>query len=295
MGRLSDVSAILDPYIIEKFGERQVHFYHADNIEQVLLHCKNGRLLTRRDLLNDPETRTAFFSDHLDTRLRVDDRIFGNPYDLGDIFVRGTSNCAPYIYGPIVFEFQPAVYSLMSDIIITPKSIATHGDSFLNHQIREESKVDEIVAYNPWEDTIVKSWQGCELSCDKQVIPLTYLKSISVEPIRVEGFTLDRLVTSLLKLYGVLDRNGNKIPVYERPYRLNNPAPLATIKALGEFCHALPADITEDQWGQRVPAFPENLGPLTDSQVTRFRLWCRYFYFGSVQFVRFFQANKAKS
>lgn len=280
MGRLSNVSAALDTYTIEKFGERQVRFYHSDNIEQVRQHFQNGRLLTRRDLLSNSENPTGFYSDLRDARLGFDDRIFGNPYDLGEIFVRGSSDCAPYIYGPIVFEFRPDVYSLMSDIIITPKSIVGYRDGWQGHHVQDEATTDTMVAHNSWGDTIVRGWQGCEISSAKCDIPLTYLSSIIVEPIAVERWPLHQIVSFLR------DRHAPGVEVRERPYRRNNPGALALIQGLRDFCHALPEDIAEGQWDTRVPPLPENLGSLSESQITRCRLWCRYFYFGSLQFAR---------
>ncbi len=58
----------------------------------------------------------------------------------------------------------------------------------------------------------------------------------------------------LLKQYGINAGIDTNIKVIERPYRAKNPAAKAAIKDLGEFCHAIPTDITEAQWDQRVPA-----------------------------------------
>lgn len=282
MGRLSDVSTTLDPYIIEHLMKHEVPFYHSDNIEQVLAHCQNNRLLTRRELIDlDPTGKTGFYSDDIDTSIGFDDRVFGNPHDLGKIFVRGGYNCSPYIYGPIVFEFKPNTYSLMSDIIITAKSVGTLKHRWREQQVLTEATVDLILqGHAPTDDLIHWDWQGCELNCAKHVIPLTYLSSVIVEPITVEGWPLHRLVSTILGKHNI------KVDVIERPYRPNNPLSLGIIGGLSAFCHALPADITEAQWGEQVPPFPESLGNLTDSQKTRFRLWCRYFYFGSLKLTR---------
>ncbi len=282
MGRLSGSPASLDQYIANQFVNHQVSFYHADNIEQVFAHCENNRLLTRRELINiNPTGKTSFYSDDMDTDLGFDDRIFGNPHDFGKTFVRSSSNCVPNVYGPILFEFEPNTYSIMRDIIITKMSIGTLKRKWRENQVLTEEAVDLILQGNAMTgDSIQWDWQWCELSCEKQAIPLTYLKSIIVEPITVEGWTLEYLVSSIIRKHKL------NVELSERPYRQDKPLPLKIIQGLSDFCQSLPADITEADWAQRLPPFPESLGNLTDAQKTRFPLWCRYFYFGSLKFMR---------
>lgn len=255
-----------------------IHFYHADNIEQILEHFKKGRLLTRSDLISSSSEKTNFYSDNLDKILGFQDRIFGNIYDLGEIFVRGTHDCAPYIYGPIVLVFRPDTYSLMTDIIITPNSIASHKDRWRDYYVQAEQTVEKILAGTSFpEDKISRPWQGCELSCDKITLPLSYLDSIIVEPIKVKGWQLSELVSIALEEYKI------SVPIYERRYRDKNPKARETIISLCNFCHELPADIKQSQWDKSVTQLPETLGDLTDSQKTRFLLWCRYFYYGTLR------------
>lgn len=282
MGRLSGAPASLDQYIVNEFVKHEVSFYHADNIEQVLAHCTNNRLLTRRELIDiNPTGKTSFYSDEIDTNLGLDGRIFGNLHDFGLTFVRSSHNCVPNVYGPILLEFEPCTYSIMKDIIITEKSVGTLKHTWREHQVLTEAAVDYILQGNTRTgDLIHWDWQWCELSCEKQVIPLTYLKSVIVEPITVKGWKLEYLVSNILKKHKV------NVEVKERPYRQNKPLPLKIIQGLSDFCHSLPVDITEAQWDQRMPPLPESLGYLTDAQKTRFPLWCRYFYFGSVKFTR---------
>lgn len=291
MGRLSEAPTSLDQYIIDEFVKRGVSFYHADNIEQVFAHCENGRLLTRRELIDiNPTGTTGFYSDGMDTNLGFDDRIFGNLHDFGKSFVRSGDNCVPNVYGPILFEFEPVIYSVMNDIIITEKSVGTLKHRWHEKQVLTEATVDEILQGNfPTGDLIQWDWQWCELSCEKQVIPLDYLKSVVVEPIEVEGYTLHHIVSS------TFNKHKLNVEVRERVYREDKPLPLRVIQILSDFCHSLPADITEAEWTQRMPPLPASLGTLTAGQRTRFPLWCRYFYFGSVKFARDRLAAKARN
>jgi hypothetical protein len=219
----------------------------------------------------DSHGYTRFYSDEEDHRLGALGRVFGNIYDFGAIFARGRG-AIPNIYGPIALVFKPAVFSKMSDIAITPKSIATHLDRWQQERVRDVAVVDEIVSGDSFKNPVASQWQGCELSCAEHSLSFDALECILVEPITVCGVKLVDHVRRAAKRFGV--------SIAERAYtRKDNKD---AIQELVDTCETLPDNLDETTWIFDEQLLPKQFAEVADERRKRVPGWCKYFYFGTL-------------
>lgn len=273
-----DQIASLDSYIAQRFAARQVRFFHAENLRNFRTYCEARAVLCREDLMaRDPDFFTRFRSDADDRRLDVLNRVFGNVYDFGAIFARAPQ-AVPNIYGPILLVFAPTVFSVMTDIRITPQSIATHLESWLQASITSTEQVDDLVGGDDFGSPISSSWYYCELSCANRSLPFPFLEEIIVEPISVGGLRLVDLVRAEAGAHGV------RTLIRERHFR--SDANADALRELVGTCEALTPGLSDSQWSFDTTNLPACFHDYPTERRGRAVGWCRYFYFGTVEEIR---------
>lgn len=262
----------LDKYISKKFARAKVRFYHAENLRNFSTYVSAKALLSRSELMKrDPEKYTRFYSDEADEKLGALTRVFGNIYDFGSIFARGRDT-VPNVYGPIVLVFKPEVFAEMSDIAITPKSIATHLDKWTSVRVTERSVIDEIVVGDDYGRPVADAWQGSELSCEGPTLSFASLEKVLVEPISIDGVALIDYVREVAASL--------KVPMKVRPYSRDENR--ARLQDLVDACESLDDAIDHDEWSYREGDLPESWASLDEAKRKRVPGWSRHFYYGTL-------------
>ncbi|CAM4056052.1 hypothetical protein [Corallococcus exiguus] len=268
----------LDSYIAQRFGSRNLQFYHAENLENFRTYCAAGKLLCRGELMNrNPNGFTVFYSDDRDRSLGVLGRAFGNLHDFGSLFQRARKTI-PNVYGPIQLIFAPAVFSSMRDICVTPKSIVNLNQDWKQQAFLSEEKIEELLRVDGSHNQINPAFSFCELSCGNNSISLEFLKCVRVEPLRVSGWSLQEIVENELRTYGI------HVPVETRSYtRVENRIAL---QQLVEFCEGLSIPHSREALPLPVNSLPATFQALELPKKKRLVLWCRYFTHGTIKPLR---------
>jgi len=283
----------IDQYISTRFAQQGVRFYHAENIEGFRSHCESGQLHCRKAMLEMiPAQYTHFESDDYDQACGLDERVFGNIYDIGSIYARanlGSQNhAAPNVYGPLIFVFRPDVFSVMHDIVITQKSSWKSKPRWREGSITTEEQVEALLNAEWAKDNVADAWQYAEISCANTAIPLTHLEKIIVEPLKInisadpqvpDRYGLDTIAQQ------IAERCGISVPIEprnfaEKPFKTQN---LDMLVKLVEFCEQIPSTITQQNWNSASPALPQDFQGLSDKVKGRMRRWAQYFTFGTVR------------
>lgn len=271
----------LDSEIRRVFRERGVRFHHAENLRHFSWHCAAGALVARNTLLTQ-SGHTSFSSDSEDARLGVLDRVFGNLRDFGTIMARGT-DAIPNIYGPITLTFTPSVFSLMTDVMITQKSIMSLGDSWRTEAAHDAATIAHITSGTRSNQWIANDWSTAELSCSQSSISFRFLEQVTVEPIHVGGRPLIEYVRADLA------RSGHThVRVSERHYTKAQNRTRMT--SLASYCEALPTTGIADGYDFHGAVNLPDWSSCPVARRNRLAGWARYFYFGTVQEVRRRQA-----
>lgn len=281
----------ISSYIGARFAQQGVRFFHAENIEGIRAHCEAGHLLCRKMLMEAiPDAYTHFESDPYDVAYGFDVRVFGNIYDLGAIYARanlGSSQnpAAPNIYGPIVLVFRPDVFSVMRDIVITPKSSWKTKPKWREVSVQTEAQVEELLTPDQPKDNIADTWQYAELSCANPKIPLSYLEKILVEPLTLPGMPTRRELLHVVRK--IAERCRIHVPIEARDFtdrtQRFKPANLELLQRLADFCGQIPPDVTQQTWASTPFVLPPEFQQLPNSMTGKMMRFARYYTFGTVR------------
>jgi hypothetical protein len=264
----------LDAYISRRFQECGVRFYHAENLANFRTYVAEGAVLCRKRLMRrNPNGYTAFYSDVEDEALGVLGRVFGNLYDFGEIFGRGRG-AIPNVYGPIMLIFRPKVFSVMRDIRITPRSIATLHAQWASAALSTKTQIETLLQGDDYGNPIHPAWQFCELSCATSELSVSMLERVLVEPIEVYGQRLTEVVQA------ELDAHGLTVAVEERSYW--NRSNLEVLQELVGLCEELKPQRRQHNWELAPSQLPTPVHELAQERQKRVALWCRYFTYGTV-------------
>lgn len=262
-----------DSLISAKLIQHDVRVYHAENLRNFRTYCRNKAVMCRNDLIeNDPKFYTEFYSDSTDRKLGALGRFFGNIYDFGSVFSRA-QDTVPNIYGPIMLIFRPEIFSSMSDICITKKSIASLRERWRESAIVSESEIDLLLSGDRYGSPINPSYHYSEISCANSRISLDFLEKIIVEPIAIHGIQLIDLVRE------TCDRSPIACPIIERGYRSLNNRNL--LRDLVSICGSLPPAASQQGWSFDESKLPQGFSSYRPERKNHICLWIKYFFFGT--------------
>jgi len=264
----------LDPYIAQRFYERGVKLYHAENLQDFRIYCAHRALLSRAELMHRaPHLFTVFKSDPSDATFGVLGRVFGNLNDFGKLFAWHAS-ATPNLYGPIALVFKPSVFSRMQDIRITHRSIMTLGAQWAGAALTEPQHIDGLLAGDRFGNLTCEDWFACEVSSANPTLPFDELEYVLVEPIEIFGHRLIDLVEAELQAHHL------SVPVQERENFSESQR--KTFQELVSMCEELTPPARQDDWSldpSRLPAVFRSMGGTKRKAVMT---WCRYFTYGTV-------------
>lgn len=264
----------LDAYIAQRFQGVGVRFFHAENVRDFRNYCAAGAVLCREELMRrDPAGYTVFYSDEEDARQGVLRRVFGNLYDFGQVFARGT-NAVPNVYGPITLVFKPSTYSRVHDIRITPQSIASLHAQWASSVVSTSRQVDNLLTGDGYGNPLSREGQWSEVSFRESALSFESLEYVLVEPLWVSGQRLSAVVEAELRARDC------PAPVREREMR---PAKREAIQELVALCEGLQVPANQRYWRLPTSRLPPVFRGLPPKMRTRVALWCRYFTYGTVK------------
>lgn len=198
-----------------------------------------GGVISRQRLFAVDENYTAFYTDREDARIGVLNRVFGNVYDFGAIFSRAPY-AVPNIYGPIQIVFKTPVWSSLSDIVITPESVANLRASWRKARL-SEGDLEKLLAGDDYGSPVASAFHYSEVSCEQDIVSFEHVEKIVVEPIEIGDESLFSLVTR------ELENASQSVPVTIRNYR--NTANLAGLKDLITMCGEIPRPQDQQEFG----------------------------------------------
>jgi hypothetical protein len=201
----------------------------------------------------------------MDKKRGLLERVFGNLYDFGAIFARA-GNSVPNIYGPILFQFSCHVFQEMTDIVVTPKTVANLGSDWRSKGIIEDTDVRRLLSGTAEDNYIKRGMEYSEVSCSNNVISFGALEKIIVDPLDVEGGSLYDCV------HGIVANSSINVPVEKRHYsRLGN---LSNLKQIATLLHA------QKYTAVKPPSW------VPEAKNGSFNLWMQYFQEDTIAYVR---------
>jgi hypothetical protein len=177
--------------------EKKIRFYHAVQFKDFEAYCKAGAILSRKELSEITDDYTRFWSDEIDKKKGVWDRVFGNLQNFGEIFwdADGTT---PNLYGPITLECEHTVWDDAHEVVITRKSVVSPEIDYARDRLSEQEVASCFELKNSnWH--LKREMYKAEVSIAAKVM-YSHLTSATVEPIS-DSF-LDEVRRTALGLSG---------------------------------------------------------------------------------------------
>lgn len=216
--------------LVAHLERRQASLWHACQITDLAAYLALGgvparSLVERRRLL-----QTAFVTDAVDRRNGVWDKVFCNLDDFGRSFAAGW-RAVPNPYGPIVLQIRPEAILSAADVAIALRSAGAHDFDRQGESLSTIEEVDRIYRYpvetgfplsadTRFGDELRHVFRGApieaksaemSISVPGDLLPLSYVSMLRVEPFDLQGVSLQRLVAGLLREFRA------DLPVRVRP------------------------------------------------------------------------------
>ena len=204
-----------DIVLSRKLISKEAKFYHAINYADFGAYCSERSILSRQVLSSTYNEFTSFFSDELDKTLNVWNRIFGNLNDIGKYFWK-YERATPNAYGPITIVLKKDIWSELSDITITTRTITS-----LDSKRITDKNVDEIFEEFNGHYRLKLGFTATEVSVLNTKISFDNIAYILIDPMIINGLSLRQHVVNLLvekNIYnnGITDRQVIERTVYEQ-------------------------------------------------------------------------------
>ena len=180
--------------LYSEFSNRRIQVFHANSLLDTIVYAKHRGIVARSVLFAEGNANyTNFFTDPLDKQLGLEDKVFFNFCDQG-IACKGMRGM-PNAYGPILFVFAPEKLLEFGDFTLNkiPLTQAEKRHPFNPQPIVSASELpDMFQPSNPgW---FTDESNHAELIVNQEIVPLTNLARIVVDPIPTErGFLIDHV------------------------------------------------------------------------------------------------------
>jgi hypothetical protein len=204
--------------VVDLLHRRQASLWHACQLADLLAYLALGGVPARSLVERKGLPQTAFITDAVDRRNGVWDKVFCNLDDFGRSFAIGR-RAVPNPYGPIVLQIRPEALTDATDVALALRSAGAHDFDRDAESLSTIEEVDRIYRY-PAGDEFPRSAEtlfGDELqnafnheraearaaelsiSVPGQLLPLTHVSMLLVEPFDIGGMALVRLVEALVR------------------------------------------------------------------------------------------------
>jgi len=133
--------------LVKVFQERGVRIYHSCQYRDFQSYLEIGGIPSRKLLVDLGKEFTEFETDLIDQKNGVWDKVFVNPFDYGEIFVRGYPG-VPTVYGPIHFVFKPEALLEAQDVAVALRSAGSLGFDRERESLATVEEIERIFAYS---------------------------------------------------------------------------------------------------------------------------------------------------
>lgn len=204
--------------LVDFMHRRQASLWHACQLLDLSAYLALGGIPSRSFVERRGLAQTAFVTDAVDRRNGVWDKVFLNLDDFGRSFAAGW-RAVPNPYGPIVLQVRPEALLAASDVAIALRSAGAHDFDRQGESLSTVDEVDRIYRHpvsagfplsadTRFGEELKEAFKGSPIeakaaevsvSIEDQLLPLSFVSMIRVEPFEVQDVELERLVRALLK------------------------------------------------------------------------------------------------
>ncbi|RLA78759.1 MAG: hypothetical protein DRG78_14365 [Epsilonproteobacteria bacterium] len=169
---------------------KNINLYHATQLKEFELYCKEQKLLSREAIAKKLDNFTKFFTDEKDKELNIWNKVFGNLNDFGKNFNQYQYSI-PNAYGPICLVFLENIWDTIENPVFTERSITTKNYKCI-------SNANGFLDKNQF----IKN--SIEVSFDNEIIISdSTIKEIIIDPLFIDKSYLIDKVTKLTDELGI--------------------------------------------------------------------------------------------
>lgn len=204
--------------LVDHLNRRQASLWHACQVNDLAAYLALGgvparSLVERRGLL-----QTAFVTDAIDRTNGMWDKVFLNLDDFGRSFAAGR-RAVPNPYGPVVLQLRPDALLEATDVAVSLRSAGAHDFDRKGESLSTVDEVDRIYRHpvisgfplsadTRFGDELREAFRGTPIEAKSaelsvtvpgEMLSLSYVTMLRVEPFEIGDVTLERLVTALVR------------------------------------------------------------------------------------------------
>lgn len=204
--------------LVEFMRRRQASLWHACQLVDLAGYLALGGIPARSLLERTRLRMTPFVTDSVDRRNGVWDKVFLNLDDFGRSFAAGF-RAVPNPYGPIVLQVRPEALLTATDVAIALRSAGAHDFDREGESLSTIEEVDVIYRYpvhtgfplsadTRFGEELQKAFRGSPIeaksaevsvSVPDELLSMSFVSMIRVEPFDVRGVGFERVVGALVR------------------------------------------------------------------------------------------------
>ena len=208
--------------LVAHLARRQASLWHACQLIDLAGYLALGGVPARSLVERRGLAQTAFVTDAVDRRHGMWDKVFLNLDDLGRAFAAGR-RAVPNPYGPIVLQIRPEALIGAIDVAVALRSAGAHDFDRKGESLSSVQEVDRIyrhpvdVGFPLSADTrfgeeLRDAFKGSPIEAksaevsatvEAEMVPLSFVSMIRVEPFEVQGVEFERVVSALMREFEV--------------------------------------------------------------------------------------------
>lgn len=210
------------PRLVDYLNRREASLWHACQLVDLAAYLALGGIPARSLVERRRLAQTAFETDAVDRSNGVWDKVFLNLDDFGRSFAAGW-RAVPNPYGPIVLQLRPHALLEAADVAVSLRSAGAHDFDRAGESLSTLEDIDRIYRHpvssgfplsadtrfgdelrNAFEGTPIEA-KSAELSVTVpgEMLPLSYVTMLRVEPFEIGNVALERLVSALVREFGL--------------------------------------------------------------------------------------------
>lgn len=208
--------------LVDHLDRRQASLWHACQLIDLAAYLALGGIPARSLVERRGLAQTPFVTDAIDRRNGVWDKVFLNLDDFGRSFAAGW-RAVPNPYGPIALQVRAEALLAATDVAIALRSAGAHDFDRLGESLSTVDEVDRIYRHpvhigfplsadTRFGDELAQAFKGSPIEAkaaevsvmlDDELLPLSFVSMVRVEPFEVQDVEFERVVKALLRQFNV--------------------------------------------------------------------------------------------
>lgn len=208
--------------LVAHLNRRQASLWHACQVNDLAAYLALGGVPARSLVERRGLAQTRFATDSVDRRNGVWDKVFLNLDDFGRSFGAG-HRAVPNPYGPIALQLRPEALLAATDVAVSLRSAGAHDFDRTGESLSTVDEVDRIYRHpvisgfplsadTRFGEELREAFKGTPIEAKSaelsvtvpgEMVPLSHVSMLRVEPFDIGNVSLERLVSALVREFGL--------------------------------------------------------------------------------------------